>query len=156
MQIIKRVLKLTLPYRNRVLLALFLHALVIVTRLIGPMVTRSMVNDVIVGGNYDLIVQLCILIVALALARAGFGYMRVLIMERVSQSVAYDLRTGLYNHLQGMPYEFYDKNRVGEIMSRMTGDLEGLRDFLGNGIITTWDNFISFIGALIFMMFMSW
>ncbi len=156
MQIIKRVLKLTLPYKNRVLLALLLHSLVIGTRLVGPIVTRSVVNDVIVGGNYDLIVSLCLMIVGLALVRSVFQYMRVLIMERVSQSVAFDLRTGLYNHLQGMPYEFYDKNRVGEIMSRMTGDLEGLRDFLGNGIITTWDNFISFVGALIFMMFMSW
>ncbi|NLB37970.1 MAG: ABC transporter ATP-binding protein [Clostridiales bacterium] len=137
MQIIKRVLKLTLPYKNRVLLALLLHSLVIGTRLVGPIVTRSVVNDVIVGGNYDLIVSLCLMIVGLALVRSVFQYMRVLIMERVSQSVAFDLRTGLYNHLQGMPYEFYDKNRVGEIMSRMTGDLEGLRDFLGNGIINT-------------------
>ncbi|MGI6670044.1 MAG: ABC transporter ATP-binding protein [Christensenellales bacterium] len=156
MHIIRRVLRLTLPYKNRVLLALLLHVLVIGSRLITPLVTRTVVNDVIVGGQYHLILGLCLIIVGLALARGTFGYLRVLTMERVSQSVAYDLRTGLYNHLQRMPWEFYDKNRVGEIMSRMTGDLEGLRDFLGNGIITTWDNFISFVGALVFMMFMSW
>ena len=117
MHIIRRVLRLTLPYKKRVLLALLLHVLVVGSRLITPLVTRTVVNDVIVGGQYHLILGLCLIIVGLALARGTFGYLRVLTMERVSQSVAYDLRTGLYNHLQRMPWEFYDKNRVGEIMS---------------------------------------
>ena len=70
--------------------------------------------------------------------------------------MVYDLRTGLYSHLQELPYEFYDHNRVGEIMSRMTGDIEGIRDLIAGGIITVFDNSLKFIGGLVFMTFMSW
>ncbi|NLZ89483.1 MAG: ABC transporter ATP-binding protein [Clostridiales bacterium] len=156
MDIIKRLLKLTMPYKFQVLLSLLLHLITIVTRLVMPYLTKSVVNDVIIGGQVNLIAMLSLMILLLVVIRASTSYIRNVIMERMSQDVAYDLRTGLYNHLQCMPFEFYDKNRIGEIMSRMTGDLEGMRDFLSNGIITVYDNFLCFFGSLIFMLFMSW
>ena len=77
-------------------------------------------------------------------------------LERVSQNAIWTLRTGLYAHLEELPAQFYDKHRVGEIMSRMTGDIEGLRNLIAGGIVTVFDNILCFIGAFIFMMTMSW
>ena len=156
MDMIRRILRLLKPYRASVLFCFFLQLLMISTRLIMPFVTRSVVNDVIVAGNVALLLPLCGLLLGLTALRASSSYLRSMLMERSSQSVAYDLRCGLYDHLHAMPYGFYDQHRVGEIMSRMTGDLEGIRDFLAGGIITIFDNAVLFIGSLIFMMFMSW
>ena len=73
----------------------------------------------------------------------------------MAQNLAFDIRTGLYRHLEELPYEFYDKHRIGEIMSRMTGDLEGVRNMIAGGLITAFDNALMFFGALIFMGAMS-
>ena len=63
-----------------------------------------------------------------------------MILERVSQDTVRDLRTSLYAHLEELPYEFYDHHRVGEIMSRMTGDMDAMRNLFANGTVTVYDN----------------
>ena len=156
MDILKRIAGLCAKYKRRIALALLLQTTVILSRLTLPFFTRSVVNDVITGGHVELLARLCAAILALVLVRAAANYCRSLLFERVSQNVTYDLRVGLYNHLQEMPYEFYDKNRIGEIMSRMTGDLEGVRNLIAGGIVTAYEQMLSFVGALVFMSFMCW
>jgi ATP-binding cassette subfamily B protein len=152
----RRILGLLKPYRGKVLLGFLFQTVVIVTRLIQPLITRQVVNDVIIAGRHQLLAQLCLTLLGLSLTRAVSSYVRVQMMERASQNVAYDLRTGLFRHLQTMSFSFYDRNRVGEIMSRMTGDLEGVRDYLAGGIITMFEQGITFFGALVFMFTLSW
>ena len=152
----RRILGLLKPYRGMVLLGFLFQTVVIVTRLIQPLITRQVVNDVIIAGRHQLLVQLCLTLLGLSLTRAISSYIRVQMMERASQNVAYDLRTGLFRHLQTMSFSFYDQNRVGEIMSRMTGDLEGVRDYLAGGIITMFEQAVTFFGALVFMFTLSW
>lgn len=156
MDIIKRLMGLLKRYRRQIAIALALQTVVIVTRLIAPILTKSVVNDVITDGHLEMLTPLCLLILLLAVLRGAANYSRAMLFERASQNVAYDLRCGLYAHLQEMPYEFYDKHRIGEIMSRMTGDLEGVRNLIAGGLVTVYDNFLCFFGALVFMAFMSW
>jgi ATP-binding cassette subfamily B protein len=156
MDIIKRLAGMMKPYRHKVALALFLQLLVILTRLVAPFITRDIVNDVIPTQNISLLLPLCAALLGLVLLRALSTYIRSVTLERVSQNVTYDLRTGLYKHLQELPYVFYDTHRIGEIMSRMTGDIEGVRNLIAGGLITVYDNLLNFVGALIFLTFMSW
>ncbi len=156
MDVYKRIARLLIPYKRKVALGLTLQLVVILTRLAGPWLTQSVVNDVITAGKTALLPSLCAAILLLALARSVSNYARGLILERASQDVVYDMRTGLYAHLEEMPYQFYDKNRVGEIMSRMTGDIDGIRNLIAGGILTVFDNALCFIGSLVFMCFMSW
>ncbi len=156
MDIVKRLAGMLKPYRNKVAFALFLQLLVILSRLLAPFITRDIVNGVIPSRDLTLLVPLCLELLALVLVRAASNYVRSVTLERVSQNVTYDLRTGLYAHLQELPYVFYDTHRIGEIMSRMTGDIEGVRNLIAGGIITIYDNALNFIGALIFLTFMSW
>ncbi|MDO4739329.1 MAG: ABC transporter ATP-binding protein [Eubacteriales bacterium] len=156
MDILKRIAGLCARYKRVIFAGLLLQTVVIATRMILPFLTKSVVNDVITDGHIELLGKLCAGILALVIIRALCTYVRSVTFEKVSQDVAYDMRVGLYKHLQEMPYEFYDKNRVGEIMSRMTGDLEGVRNLIAGGVITAYDNLFNFIGALIFMSVMCW
>ena len=156
MDILKRIGGLISVYQKRVALGLFLQLVVIVTLLLAPFITRDIVNEVIPDRDLARLTPLAAMLLGMVLLRACANYSRGLIMERVSQNVVYDLRTSLYGHLQELPYEFYDKNRVGEIMSRMTGDIEGIRNLIAGGIITVFDNALRFVGGLVFMTFMSW
>lgn len=156
METIKRIGGLIRPYKRKIALGLILQLLVILSRLIAPYVTKMVVNDVITQQHIELLMPLCGAILGLALVRGICNYFRSMIFERLSQNAIWDLRTGLYAHLEELPYQFYDKHRVGEIMSRMTGDIEGLRNLFAGGIVNVFDNFLCFVGALIFMMTMSW
>lgn len=156
MDVLKRIGGLLRPYIKRVYLGLFLQLVVIITLLLAPYITKDIVNQVIPNRDLARLVPLAAMLMGMVLLRATCNYTRGLTMERVSQNVVYDMRTGLYGHLQEMPYEFYDHNRVGEIMSRMTSDIEGIRNLVANGIITVFDNVLRFVGGLVFMTFMSW
>ena len=155
MDIIKRLAGMLKPYRKVVAAALGLQLLVILSRMLTPFITRDIVNDVIPTQNLVKLGPLCAELLALVIMRAVSTYVRSLMLERVSQNVTYDLRTGLYRHLQELPYTFYDHHRIGEIMSRMTGDIDGVRNLISSGLITVFDNALNFVGALIFMSIMS-
>ena len=156
MDIIKRLAGMLKPYRKVVAAALGLQLLVILSRMLTPFITRDIVNDVIPTRDLVKLGPLCVELLALVIMRAVSTYVRSLMLERVSQNVTYDLRTGLYRHLQELPYTFYDHHRIGEIMSRMTGDIEGVRNLISSGLITVFDNALNFVGALVFMSIMSW
>ena len=156
MDIIKRIGGLMQPYRRQIALGLLLQLIVRIAHLVDPYITARVVNDVITGGAYERLLPLCGVLIGLALTRGICNYSRGMLFERISQSVSYDMRTGLYEHLEEMPYGFYDTHRVGEIMSRMTGDLEGVRGLIAGGLVTVFDNALCFVGSLIFMTFMCW
>jgi len=156
MDIIKRLAGMLAPYAKKIVLALSLQLLVILSRLIAPFITRDIINEVIPTQNLERLLPLVIGLLALVAARAVSTYVRSVTLERTSQDVVYDLRTSLYKHLQELPYVFYDNHRIGEIMSRMTGDIEGVRNLIAGGMITVFDNLLNFVGALIFLSFMSW
>ncbi len=156
MDIIKRLAGLLKPYWKRIVIAFSLQLLVILSRLIAPFITRDIVNEVVPSLNMELLPPLCMGLLLLVAVRSISTYSRSLILEKTSQSVVYDLRTGLYGHLQELPYVFFDKFRIGDILSRMTSDIEGVRNLIAGGLITVFDNLLNFVGALIFLSFMSW
>ncbi|MEA2272430.1 MAG: ATP-binding cassette, subfamily bacterial [Solirubrobacteraceae bacterium] len=65
----------------------------------------------------------------------GFTVARRLIAGRVSLAVEYDLRNRVYGHLQGLELGFFDRQQTGQLMSRATVDLQGVRFFLGYGLV---------------------
>jgi len=162
MDTIKRLIGLMKPYRLRIAVAMLLQLAVIASRMIAPLIQKAIVNDVIPAAQNGLegimgkLTPLCVGLMALVIMRALCTYIRGLTLERVSQNVVYDLRTGLYRHMQELPYQFYDKHRIGEIMSRMTGDIEGIRNLIAGGLVSVFDNLLNFVGALIFLSFLSW
>ena len=153
---IKRIWGLMKPYKKHLFGGLALQTVVIVAMLIKPYITKYIVDDVITNGLYEKLVPFCLMLIGLTLLTGICNFSRSVLYERMSQSAMWDLRTGLYAHLQEMPYEFYDKHRVGEIMSRMTGDIDGVRHLIAFGLIHVYEQALRFVGAFIFMMTMSW
>ncbi|MBQ1256481.1 MAG: hypothetical protein IIX93_04315, partial [Clostridia bacterium] len=148
MDIIKRLFRLMAPYKKKIIVAMFLQLMVIGTRLIAPLITRSIIGDVIQAENRSmrLLLVLCAGLLGLVIVRGVCTYVRSVSLERVSQNVVFNLRTSLYKHMGELPYQFYDKHRIGEIMSRMTGDIEGIRNLIAGGLVTVFDNALNFIG----------
>ncbi len=156
MDTFRRILKWLKPYRRKLNLCIVLLTLVTALRMVVPYITEALVNRVLPQRDMGLLLQLCAALIFVTAIRSLMMYKRGMLIEDVSQSVVYDLRTGLYEHMQEFSYGFYDTNHIGEIMSRMTGDIEGVRVFIVTAVVGVVENLLMFIMSLIGMSLMSW
>ena len=87
------------------------------------------------GGRTRDLAMWAALIMAVALARGGFGYVQSYFSEYVSQSVSFDLRHAFLSRLQSLSFAFHDREKTGDLMSRATADVESIRWFVSFGLI---------------------
>ncbi len=142
-------------YRKRTAGAVALLIIVMSTRLVTPYLTKIIADDVIKDGKVEILPKVLWLLIILSIVRGVLIYARSYLFEDISQNLVFDLRHQLFAHLQELPYKFYDENRIGEIMSRMTGDIDGIRNFVAGGAITLLENLIYFVGALCILFAMN-
>ena len=156
MNTFRRILGWLKPYRWQLISCIVLLSLLTALRMIVPYITKAVVNDVLPNRDMALLLKLCAVLIAATVIRSLMMYKRGMLIETVSQSVVYDLRTGIYGHMQELPYSFYDTHHIGEIMSRMTGDIEGVRMLIVNGVVGVIESFMMFTLSLVGMSLMSW
>jgi ABC-type multidrug transport system fused ATPase/permease subunit len=95
-------------------------------------------------------------IVGLGFVRAGLMAARRLISGRQALAVEMDLRQGLYAHLVRLSFGFYDRHQTGQLMSRATVDLQGVRFFLGYGLIFFFQNILTVLSVTVVLFFFQW
>jgi ABC-type multidrug transport system fused ATPase/permease subunit len=95
-------------------------------------------------------------VVALGLARAILMAARRLISGRQALSVELDMRQRLYGHLVRLSFGFYDRHQTGQLMSRATVDLQGVRFFLGYGLIFFFQNVLTVVSVTIVLLVFQW
>lgn len=123
-------------YRGRYIFALCSTVILSMCELVNPMITANIMDTVFNplkdGGavTQDLINRLILLICVLigfTLFRTGYNYGAIITYETCSQKLIYKLRKELYENMQNQDPEFYAKNRTGDLMTRLTGDLDMVR-----------------------------
>jgi ATP-binding cassette, subfamily B, bacterial len=95
-------------------------------------------------------------IAALGLVSAALMLGRRLISGKQALDVEMDLRQGLYSHLVRLSFGFYDRNQTGQLMSRATVDLQGVRFFLGYGLIFFFQNLLTVVSVTVVLFFFEW
>jgi ATP-binding cassette, subfamily B, bacterial len=145
-----RLLGFLRPYRRGSLVSLFLSCLAIAGTVAIPLLIGAVVNAVN-DGDRDALLPLALAIVGAGVLRLGLSVSRRLISGRVSLGVEYDLRNRLYRHLQRLELGFFDRQQTGQLMSRVTVDLQSIRFFLGYGLIFIIQNLLTIVTAAIVM-----
>jgi ABC-type multidrug transport system fused ATPase/permease subunit len=148
----RRLLGFLRPYRHGVILSFVLAAAAMVASvaipwLVGRGIDRVRAHDSAGLRGY-----------AIAVAVAGIvsfvlTVARRLIAGKVSLGVEYDLRNGVYQHLQGLELGFFDRQQTGQLMSRSTVDLQGVRFFLGYGLVFMAQSALTIVLVAIAMVF---
>src|SRR5437879_7900991 len=95
-------------------------------------------------------------IVALGVVRAVLMFGRRMISGRQALAVEMDLRQSLYAHLVRLSFGFYDRHQTGQLMSRATVDLQGVRFFLGYGLIFFFQNILTVVSVTVVLFFLQW
>ena len=131
--------------------ALILTIAVAGLSMVSPYATGKIVGEVIGQGLTERLMPYLWLMLGAALLIAALRYVYLWIFEDVSQKVICQIRDDIYRRIQRMDFRFFDKNRVGDLMSRLTGDIEAIRVFVAFVVYQLVINLCTFIFALVMM-----
>ena len=104
--------------------ALLCTIIAVIMDMVSPQITKRVIDQVIVGGEVNLLPSLLLLILLIGFGRAIFAYLKEVIFDSVSSQIGAKLRKRLFTHLQGLSISFFDENNTGELMSRVKDDVD--------------------------------
>lgn len=143
-------------YIFRICVGLFMTACVALLAVLTPYVSGRIVDEVIKGQNHEVLPTLLVILIGATLVRGLVRAGYLMIFESTSQNVLYDMRSFLYKCLMEKDFNFYNKHRTGEIMSRQTGDMDAIRHFLAHSLYYTWENALMFVVSLGMIFTVNW
>lgn len=152
----KHLLMELVPYWPRVLVAAFSALVVLALNLLIPQFIRVVIDEALLGGRFFLLPWIAVGIVLVTLIKGIFAFFERYLMEKVAQKIIYALRNRLYVHLQQLPFSFYEATPTGQIMSRVTADVDMLKRFYGFGIMHLFQGIVTFVGVAIVIFSMHW
>lgn len=140
MRILVRLLRFTFPYKRQVALTIgsmigaSLFALAVPT-IVGHTLDTALKAQKDGHVAWSPLIRAALLILGAAGLRGLFAYTQQYFGENLSQSVAYSIRNAIYNRLQRLSFAYHDQAEIGQIMSRATQDVEGVRMYVNFGIV---------------------
>ncbi len=133
---------------NFALAAVLLSSLI---AMINPYLSGKLVDEVIIKNNGNILLPILGMMVATTIIKAIIRYAYQIAFESVSQNVIFELRQDMYNKLQELDLDYYNKTRTGDIMARMTGDMDAVRHFISWVMYNILENLTVFIFAIVTM-----
>lgn len=144
--------------RTRYILALCLSVVGSSLTIVNPYISQRIVDTFIAGDNAlqnltqerQLLIMLCLGMIGFSLLRTGLAYFTTMQYEISSQNMMYHVRIYLYNKIQGQDRKYYDHNRTGDLMTKMTGDLDMVRHSMAWIFKTIIESLTIFLAAVIY------
>ncbi len=103
----------------------------IVLDMLYPVITQSIVDDVILGGETELLTKLLVGIVIVGIGRSIFGYCKEFMFDRLSSKIGTQMRKDLFDHIQTLSMNYFDNTNTGELMARVKDDVDKIWNALG-------------------------
>ena len=156
LRIFARLLGFLGPYKWSLALSIVLAAASQAAAIALIRITQSIIDKGIRPGDQEVVWILVGVIAALGLVKALLMVGRRFISGKQALGVEFDMRNAIYGHLLRLSFGFYDRHQTGQLMSRATVDLQGVRFFLGYGLIFFAQNLFTIVGATAIMFWTDW
>ena len=121
-----------------------------------PLVARSAMNQLLPARQFDTFFMVMIIVAAAFVVRAGMNYIITYWGHMFGVRVEADLRDDLFRHMQSLDFKFFDSNRTGQLMNRMTGDLFEITELSHHGPEDLFVAFVTIVGAICIMFTVQW
>ncbi len=133
-------------------------ALLVVTaaNLATPQLVQLAIDGGIKRKSASVILYAVVGLVAIAVVRGIFTFLQGYLAERASQGVAYDLRDALFTRLERLSFSYYDRVQTGQLLTRLTNDVEQVRTFAGTGVIQLSSSVVMLAGSIVLLLRISW
>ena len=154
--ITRRLLALMGAYRFQLLISAFLMLMTSIAAVAGPYLVKVAIDSGLQAGSLEVLHRTVLLYLMAAGLHWLSIFLRVNIMARVGQSVIFDLRSMLFEHLQNLSLSFYSRFSVGRVITRVINDVGVLREFITWAMMAIARDLFTVIGILIAMLAMDW
>ncbi|HHT98772.1 MAG TPA: ABC transporter ATP-binding protein [Acholeplasma sp.] len=160
----KKLFLYTNTYRYLIIFAVVIAFIGTIFTILGPDIIKQMTNEISYGLdpekgfaiNMDLVKKLALTLVAMYSAGFLFNYMQGFIMTTVSQRVSNKFRKEMADKMNKVPFKYYDTRNVGDILSRMTNDVDTIGQTLNQSFSSLVTSTTLFIGSIIMMFITNW
>lgn len=152
---LKRIGRYLLKRKGKLLLTMIMVALSSAFALAGPFLTGLAIDDYIASGNENGLLWLLAGLVLVYIGYSLVSFLQNYWMADIAQKTVYELRDDLFRHFHKLPISFFDKRRHGELMSRVTNDIDNISSTLNSSIIQVASGLLTLIGSIAVMIYLS-
>ncbi len=155
-ELLVRVMSWLKPYKLQLAASLGCIICSSVLTLMPSILTGKIIDEGLIGQNFDRLVFYIVLSLAVTFAANMIGVLENYLNSWIAQHITYDMRNSMYRHLQSMSQRFFTSNNQGDIITRMTSDISGVEQVITNTYSSILSNSITLAVALIAMYRKNW
>jgi ATP-binding cassette subfamily B protein len=155
-RVYRRTWRVLAVHRRRLIFAALFVVIQAAATLAGPAIVRYGIDDGVVPKDLAVLNRAVVLYLVAIAVQYVFGRLVIVWVARIGEGFLRDLRERVFAHLMKLSLEFYDRNRTGSLVSRMTADVESLQELVSQGLSMFIVNLLILVGAVIVMVAMSW
>ena len=154
--LIRRILSYLKPYWKQILLVLCSILISSLLSLYPSILTGRIIDEGLIGRNMSMLVRLVLLSFAVGILSSLISVLESYLNSWIAQHITYDMRNTMFAHLQQMPQSFFTTNNQGDIITRMTSDIDGVQRVMTSTFTNIIKNVITLAAALIIMYSHNW
>jgi ATP-binding cassette subfamily B protein len=155
-QVVRRLRRMLRPYRRQVIVASVVLMLQTACLLAGPMLVRMGVDDGLVGKDPAALNRAAFAFLIVAIFGLVFGRWVIWLVSRTGEHFLRSLREQVFRHIMALSQDFFDREKTGRLVSRMTSDIDALQELISTGLVMFVQNVLIFVGAVIVIITLSW
>jgi ATP-binding cassette subfamily B protein len=155
-RLMRRLLRYLRPYTTYVVTAFFAIIAGAALQLVQPYLIKLAIDKYIASGDLSGLNRMAEAFLGILLGSFACEYIQTFAMQLTGQRIMFDLRMQIYRHLQRLDIQFYDRNPVGRLMTRVTTDVDVLNDLFTSGVVTVFGDVFTLAGIMIVMLSLNW
>ena len=154
--LMRRLVAYMKPYRVEAVLLVFLVVGVMLAQLAIPYLLKIAIDRHIQPRNLDGLQIIALFMITAMVAELVLRYVNEYRMQMLGQRIMHDIRAQIFSHLQRLDVNYFDRNPVGRLMTRVMGDVQVLNELFTSGVIAIFANLLTVIGIMVMMLMMNW
>ena len=154
--LLRRIFSYLTPYWKQMLLVILAIFISSTFKLMPSVLTGRIIDEGLIGRDMNALIRLILLSLAVTLGANLIGVFESYLNSWIAQHITYDMRNSMYRHLQEMSQRFFTTNNQGDIITRMTSDIDGVQRVITNTLTDILSNSITLIVAVVVMYRQNW
>jgi ATP-binding cassette subfamily B multidrug efflux pump len=154
--LMRRLLRYLRPYWRQVLVALVAIVCSSILQLAQPYLMKVAIDDYIAAGNMQGLGWIAAVYLAILITTFLLEYLQTWTLQITGQKIMFDMRMQIYTHLQQLDVQYYDRNPVGRLMTRVTTDVDVLNELFTAGVVSVFGDIFLLIGIMTALALMDW
>lgn len=152
----RRALTYVRPYLGALVPVVVLALASTLLTLALPYLSKILIDDAIGGQDFPLLLRISVLFFAITLLSFGFNVFSGMRYTRVSADILFDMRLDLYRHLQKLSPRFYARTPLGDIVSRINGDIGEIQRVITEAALSWFGQVVAFVGTVAMLVYLDW